>query len=249
MQTSQVILLSSLFVLSSPAAAAQYKSDAMFGVRAGAQASKMTGVPGMLVSEGFYSGYEFTEEYSACPSACVFLSYAIHGTPVGLEARLNYDMLKARTTYDDVEGLTYTTEATFHTIGASAHIKAHPHKGLYLSAGIGCGWNLTPGNFSYSSNSADMDWGDAEVPTDEETAAELSEAFCGNGVVYLPLAIGYESRLGLSVEALWRVGLNDAVTTRPNRHDFGETENRVTTLGLLVGYAIPMDTPDRRRRR
>lgn len=108
MKTSHSILLSSLFVLSSPAATAQYKSDAMFGVRAGAQASKMTGVPGMLVSEGYYSGYEFTEKYSACPSACIFFSYAIHGTPVGLETR---------TTYDDVESLTYTAEAAFHTIG------------------------------------------------------------------------------------------------------------------------------------
>ena len=42
---------------------AQYKSDATVGVRAGAGLSKVTEIPKMLVSEGYYSGYSFTDDF------------------------------------------------------------------------------------------------------------------------------------------------------------------------------------------
>ena len=116
-------------------------------------------------------------------------------------------------------------------------------------AGIGYGWNLTSDIFSYSSNSSEIDWGNSYVPSDEETAEEFSEAFSGNGSVYLPLALGYEFPLGLNVEAFYRKGLNDVITTRSNRHDFGDTDNRINSFGLLVGWGFPMDNPDKHRRR
>ena len=106
------------------------------------------------------------------------------------------------------------------------------YKGLYLSAGIGYGWNLTSDIFSYSSNYSEIDWGDSYVPSDEETAEEFSEAFNGNGSVYLPLALGYEFPLGLNMEAFYRKGLNDVITTHTNRHDFGEADNRINSFGL-----------------
>ncbi len=170
--------------------AAQYKSDATFGVRAGAVFSKISGVGEMLVSEGFYSGYSFTDDFRPSVSANIFFSYRIPQTPIGLEARISYDGINSRTAYSDIEGFAYTLESKFQTLGASAHIKGYAYKGLYLSAGIGYGWNLSSGGFSYSSNSASMDWGVATVPTDEETADEIVEAFRCNGIVYLPLSVG-----------------------------------------------------------
>lgn len=177
----------------------------MVGVRGGVSVCKMMGVPKMLVSEGYYSGYTFSEDYSVCPAAGIFFSYTIRNAPVGLEARFNYDQLKGSATYDDIEGFTYTTEATFHAIGASAHIKGYAYKGFYLSVGIGYCWNLILGKFTYSSNSGDMDWGGQEVPTDRETAEELAEAFSGNGCVFLPLALGYELPNSMSLEAFSQV--------------------------------------------
>lgn len=230
-------------------ASAQYKSDAMVGVRGGVAACKMMGVPKMLVSEGYYSGYTFSEDCGVCPTADIFFSYTIRNAPIGLEARFNYDQLKGSATYDDIEGFTYTTESTFHTIGASAHVKGYAYKGLYLSVGIGYCWNLTPGKFTYSSNSGDMDWGGKEVPTDMETAEEFAEAFGGNGSVFLPLALGYELPNSLSLEAFYHRGLNDVVATRANRHDFGETDNRISSFGIVVGWGFPMDTPDKHRHR
>lgn len=108
---------------------------------------------------------------------------------------------------------------------------------------------MTSDIFSYSSNSSEIDWGDSYVPSDEETAEEFSEAFSENGSVYLPLALGYEFPLGLNVEAFYRKGLNDVITTRSNRHDFGDTDNRINSFGLLVGWGFPMDNPDKHRRR
>lgn len=243
------ILLSIVLTLVEVSSVAQYKSDAIVGVRAGAGLSKVTEIPKMLVSEGYYSGYSFSDDFRLSITANIFLSYKIPQSPIGIEGRIAYDAMNARTTYSDIENFTYTVDVKFQTIGASAHIKGYVYKGLYLSAGIGYGWNLTSDNFSYSSNSSEIDWGDSYVPSDEETAEEFSEAFSGNGSVYLPLALGYEFPLGLNVEAFYRKGLNDVITTRTNRHDFGDTDNRINSFGLLVGWGFPMDNPDKHRRR
>lgn len=245
----KVFLLTLVFVLMSIDLSAQYKSDATVGVRAGAGLSKVTEIPKMLVSEGYYSGYSFTDDFRPSITTNIFLSYKIPQSPIGIEGRIAYDAMNARTTYSDIENFTYTVDVKFQTIGASAHVKGYAYKGLYLSAGIGYGWNLTSDNFSYSSNSSEIDWGDSYVPSDEETAEEFSEAFSGNGSVYLPLALGYEFPLGLNVEAFYRKGLNDVITTRTNRHDFGDTDNRINSFGLLVGWGFPMDNPDKHRRR
>ena len=244
-----VFLVSLVIVLTSIDVSAQYKSDAIVGVRAGAGLSKLTEMPKMLVSEGYYSGYSFTEDFRPSITANIFLFYKIPQSPIGIEGRIAYDAMNARTKYSDLENFTYTVDAKFQTIGASAHIKGYAYKGLYLSAGIGYGWNLTSDSFAYSSNSAEIDWGEYHVPTDEETAEEISEAFSINGSVYLPLALGYELPLGLNVEAFYRKGLNDVITTRTNRHDFGDTDNRINTFGLLVGWGLPMNNPDKHRHR
>ena len=222
---------------------AQYRSDAIVGIRAGASLSKVTEMSKMLVSEGFYSGYSFTDEIRPSIAANIFLSYRIPQSPIGIEGRVTYDAINARTTYSDVEKFTYTIDTQFQTIGASAHIKGYAYKGLYLSVGIGFGWNLTSDNFTYSS--AEKDWGDYHVPTDKETTAEFSEAFRGNGSIYLPLALGYELPFGLNLEAFYRKGLNDAIDTRTNRHDFGDSDNRINSFGLLVGWGLPMDKPNK----
>ena len=63
------------------------------------------------------------------------------------------------------------------------------------------------------------------------------------------MALGYEFPKGLNVEAIYRKGLNDVITTHTNRHDFGEADNRINSFGLLVGWGFPMDNPDKHRRR
>lgn len=243
------ILLSIVLTLVEVSSVAQYKSDAIVGVRAGAGVSKVTEIPKMLVSEGYYSGYSFTDDFRPSITANIFLSYKIPQSPIGIEGRVSYDAINTRTTYNDVEKFTYTVDGRIQTVGASAHVKGYAYKGLFLSAGIGYGWNLTSGIFSYSSNSSEIDWGESHVPTDEETTDEFTEAFGGNELVYLPLSIEYELPLGLTIEAFYRRGLNDVVSTRTNRHDFGESDNRINSFGLLIGWGLPMDNPDKHKRR
>ena len=228
---------------------AQYKSDATYGVKAGADVARLDGVGGMLVSEGYYSGYSFRGGTMPSVSASIFLSYRVPRTRVGLEARMSFDALNTTTTYTDVEGFTYDFDVRLRTLGASAHVKCYVWRGLYLSAGFGYGWSLTPCDITYTSNSQAMDWGDAVVPGDSETASELSESFSAGGRASLPLTLGYELPLGLSVEAFYARGLNDVLTTHPNRYDFGDTDNSLHTLGLLVGWGFAMDAPDKHRHR
>lgn len=248
-KTHKLTLLIAVFVLAYTSATAQYKSNATYGVKAFAGLCKITELPKMLISEGCYSGYSFTEDFRPSFSASIFLSYSIPHSPIGLEGRISYDAIKARTTYSDIEKFTYTIDTKFQTIGVSAHVKGYVFKGLYLSAGIGNGWNLTKNILSYSSNSSEMDWSDFYVPTDEETADEFAEAFSGNGLAYLPLALGYEFPKGLNVEAIYHRGLNDVITTHTNHHDFGETDNRINSFGMLVGWGFPMDSPDKHKHR
>ena len=81
------------FVLTYASATAQYKSDATFGVKAGVSLSKISELPKMLVSEGYYSGYSFTEDFRPSFSASIFLSYKIPQSPIGLEGRISYDAI------------------------------------------------------------------------------------------------------------------------------------------------------------
>lgn len=63
---------------------AQYKSDATVGVRAGAGLSKVTEIPKMLVSEGYYSGYSFTDDFRPSIIANIFLSFKYRNRQLGL---------------------------------------------------------------------------------------------------------------------------------------------------------------------
>lgn len=202
-----------------------------------------------LVSEGFYSGYSFSEEMRVAYSAGLFLSYKIPHSFIGLEARMAYDAHNSRTEYKDIKNFKYTIDAKFQAIGASAHVRGYIFKGLYISAGIGYGWNIRDDAFSYSSNSKDIDWGDSHVPSDKETSDEINEAFSPNGLVYLPLSVGYEHPLGFCVELFYRKSLNDVVSTNVNRHDFGEADNRIDSFGLLLGWSVPMDSVGNHKRR
>lgn len=147
------IVLSVILMISETSMTAQYKSDATYGAKTGVSLSKLTEISKMLVSEGYYSGYSFTEEFKPSVSADIFLSYKIPQSIVGIEARIEYNTINTNTSYSDIQKFTYTIDTKFQTIGASAHVKGYAYKGLYLAAGIGFGWNLTQNSFSYSSNS------------------------------------------------------------------------------------------------
>lgn len=104
------ILLSIVLTLVEVSSFAQYKSDAIVGVRVGAGLSKVTEIPKMLVSEGYYSGYSFTDDFRPSITTNIFLSYKIPQSPIGIEGRIAYDAMNARTTYSDIENFTYTVD-------------------------------------------------------------------------------------------------------------------------------------------
>ncbi|MDY4521801.1 MAG: outer membrane beta-barrel protein [Bacteroidales bacterium] len=242
------IVLLFILVLTNITSKAQYKSDATYGIKVGAMLSKISNVEHMLISEGYYSGYNFSYDYRPSPSASLFFSYKVPHTIIGLEARLSYDAINARATYSDIHSFHYSTDIKLHTLGALTHIKLYTFKGLHIAAGIGYGWNLSGNCFKYSSNSKEIDWGSCIVPSDSDMEEEFVKAFSANGVVYMPLTIGYEFPKGMSLEVFYRKGLNDVIATHSNRHDFGEVDNRINSLGLMVGWGLPMAKPEKHRR-
>lgn len=71
-RTHKSIPLIAVLVLACACAIAQYKSDATYGVKTGENLSKITELPKTLISEGYYSGSNFTEDFRPSSSTSIF---------------------------------------------------------------------------------------------------------------------------------------------------------------------------------
>ena len=130
--TRRVLIFPIILSLAGGEIAAQYKSNSNFGVKAGVCLSKISGIGDMLVSESFYSGYSFTDDFRPSVSANIFFSYQVPRTPIGLEARISY-MQRALLIPSNASSRAY-------------NITEHRNDSQYI--GVSIGWILTKSGFT-----------------------------------------------------------------------------------------------------
>ncbi len=240
-----------LFCAMAMTSRAQYNSNLVFGIKAGAARSLISELSPIFVSEDYYSGYSFEEKESISPTALLFVNYRIDPSPIALEGQLSYFQQATDLVYSDIKEFTYTTKFRYHYLGVGGYIKTSVIKGFNVGVGLRLGINLSPENLTYTSNASEIDWGDnSEIPSDSETQGELRSVIKGLNSTDFGIIGSYELGMGLSIDISYYQGLNDMVETLVNRHEFTNPKNKVSTFQLTVGYAITMDKnkKDSRRR-
>lgn len=231
-------VLITLFFCGSSYVMAQYSAQSVFGVRAGMFMSQISGVDKLLVSEDYYSGYSFTNDYVLSPRAELFFTYRITNVPIAIEASAGYMQNASTITYIDVKDFTYSLDMAYHSVVIGGAVKGYIFRGLNIGAGLKFGLVVTDDKLDYTSNAAELSWGGIQPPSDEETCRELREVIKARNLVEFVPRIGYDFAIGLSVEANMCIGLNDCIETLANRYDLAETSNKSMAFGLSVGYAI-----------
>lgn len=231
---------------------AQYSSNLMFGIKAGATRSLISELSPIFVSEDYYSGYSFEENKLIKPTALLFVNYRIDPSRIALEGQVGYYQQATDLIYSDREDYTYTAKFQYHFLGVGAYIKTNVVKGFNVGVGLRMGINLSPENLLYTSNASEISWGNNDVPpSDSETQLELRSVIKGLNSTDFGIIGSYEFGMGLSVDISYYKGLNDMVETLVNRHDFIDPKNNISSFQLTVGYAITMDKnkKDKRTRR
>lgn len=233
-----------LFLLcgTSAASRAQYSSNLMFGIKAGATRSLIVELPPIFVSEDYYTGYTFAENELIQPTALLFVNYRIDPSRIALEGQVSYYQQATDLIYSDIKDFTYSTKFRYHYLGVGAYIKTNLVKGFNIGVGLRMGINLSPENITYKSNASEISWGDnVAPPSDSETQLELRSVIKGLNCTDFGIIGSYEFGMGLSVDVSYYKGLNDMVETMVNRHDFINPKNKASSFQLTVGYAITMD--------
>lgn len=228
---------------------AQYSSNLMFGIKAGATSSSITKLAPILVSEDYYTNYSFQENSFIKPAALLFMNYRIDPSPIALEGQLGYYQQATDLVYNDIKDFTYTTKFQYHFLGVGAYIKTNIIKGFNVGVGLRMGINLSPENLAYTSNASEISWGEkAPPPPDDETQLEMRSVIKGLNSTDFGITGSYEFKMGLSIDISYYHGLNDMVETLVNRHNFINPQNLASSFQLTVGYAIIMDKNEKDKR-
>ncbi len=221
---------------------AQYSSNLMFGIKAGATRSSISQLSPIFVSEDYYTGYSFEKSQLIKPTALLFANYRIDPSRISLEGQLSYYQQATDLVYSDIKDFTYTTKFQYHYLGVGAFIKSSIVKGFNVGVGLRMGINLSPDNISYTSNASDIIWAnDGMPPPDSETELELRNVIKGLNSTDFGIIASYEFEMGLSVDFTYYKGMNDMIETLVNRHNFINLKNNASSFQLTVGYAITMD--------
>ncbi len=238
MQKNKVrILIIMLLLISSPLSA-QYKHTAMFGIKAGVSYGIISELSTILVSEGYYSNYNFSNSEKAAPSASLFFHYRPTKLWLGMEAAVMYYQQGASTTYTDINTLGYTVDFRYHYAGFGAYLKLYPYAGLHLDLGVRAGFCLTPEQITYSSNQEDDIFARFHYETVAATQDALRDKLKGKTDIGVGGSLGYEFSAGVSVQVTYHYSVLDLIRTEYNLYNWTETTNHAHQFQFSVGYAF-----------
>ena len=217
---------------------AQYKHTAMFGIKAGVSYSAMSDLSAILVSEGYYSNYNFSDASMVAPSASLFFHYRPTKICLGMEADVVYYQQGSSITYTDINTLEYTVDFRYHYAGFGVYLKVYPVAGLHLDLGGRVGFCLTPEHITYTSNQEDEIFNRFHYETVEATQTALRDKLKGKTDIGIGGSLGYEFPAGVSLQLAYHYSVLDLIRTEYNLYNWTETPNHAHQIQFSVGYAF-----------
>jgi hypothetical protein len=206
-----------------------------FGLKAGAVYTRVTGIDKVLVSESFYSSYDFENAYSLGFTGGVFINYRFDESISALYSELSYSRLGNILKYSDINDFKYDFTIKYEFITWELFYKIYAIEGLNIGIGPRIGFNLTPDALFYSSNGEDI------YGPDIRHQQDLRDVLKGRSNFSVGINIGYEFNNGISLDIRYYNGFSDVMETYVNNHHLIETKNAGRTFQFTLGYALPYD--------
>ena len=204
-----------------------------YGFYAGATYSSLDNISTMIIRPVFSTEtYNTSTNYRFGPTVGFFIYNRFKKSSLAIQPEISYAMYGGDFKYNDVDDLNYTMSFNYSYFNVATLAKIHPLGGLFIGLGPQVGFNLSKTNIKYSSNKPTLG-------PDLQVQQSLQEVLKGNTDFSVIAAIGFESQSGLVVEARFKQGVSDAISTLSNGFYFIENQNNSRAFQLTVGYAIP----------
>lgn len=235
-------LLILLFLISSKLLLAQADREITYGFFAGANYSSLSNLQDAIIPNGIYSGYNLDEEAKIGGTGGLLINWKYPYAKISLQTEVSYSKQNTDLNYDDIKGLQYKIHFGYNYLNIGAQLKYYPVEGFYIGAGPYVGFNLTPDNISYTSNSQEL-FADSGAYFESDATVEkvLKESFTGKNHFSVMFSTGYEFSSNISIGARYSLGLTDAVATEENGHRFSENKNICSSISLIIGYSFNFD--------
>jgi hypothetical protein len=204
-----------------------------FGIKAGTTYSKISDLDRVLVSETYYTGYDFKNLYTWGGTAGVYINYKMEETILAIYSEIMYTKLGSLLKYSDVNDFNYDLQIKYNFIAWEMFCKAYVYKGLNIGVGPNLAFNITPDGLFYTSN------GEATYGPDIRVQQDMRNVLKGKSNFSIGTEISYEFDFGVSIEAKYYYGLGDIMETLVNNYHFIETKNACNSFRFTIGYALP----------
>jgi hypothetical protein len=222
--------------------------ELQFGIRAGFNASIITGIPELLVPEDYYTGYSFREHFCFNPDVSIFASYPFEKSWLSLEGALSYYNITGKVSYEDVRNLNYDINIRQHYLGLEVLSRvwlfrdhsfnnSATHGGFNLAVGLRGGVDMNrTGNkikrLTYKSNVNDF------AETDKEMEEALTKVIKSKPELSAVAKIGYQFSFGLSFDFAYYYSFFDIVETKTNPYRFIENKNNAHIAQFTLSYSF-----------
>ena len=211
------------------------EAELNYGIFVGANYNEMTGLQEMIVSEDYFTGYNFDSRNSFGVIGGVFLNYRASNL-FGFQPEITFSTQHGKLRYSDIDDFRYDLAFKYNYMNVGIGFKLYPWENLFVSATPQVGFNITPNNLFYTSNGEDI------YGPDLETQQLMRTAIKGKSNVSIGLGLGYQFLNRIYIEARYYFGVSDMIETLPNSYRFIENTNIANTVQFTIGYTIlPID--------
>ena len=226
-----------MFLLCIASFAMAQESAFKLGVRLSGGYSVNPGVDKILVSEDYYSNYEFKDRGCIVPGASVFFEYHPSKSLFGVECGADYHQKASELKYSDKKELNYKVKPRYNYLGLCAMFKVFPwRQGFSVCAGGRIGANLNSDGIKYESNQEEERFSDYHYGTASETEHLLQEKLTGRPDISVGGGFGYEFKKRITLDLRYFYGLNSTIRTETNDYRWVEYSNHSHNIELSVGY-------------
>jgi hypothetical protein len=210
-------------------------NSTLFGIKAGANYSKVTAIDRVLVSESYYTGYTFNTKYAWGATAGLYINYKLEGSISAIYSEISYNRLGSTLEYSDINAFEYNIDLRYDLITWELCYKAYITPWLPLSIGPRLGFNTSPDALFYSSN------GQAIYGPDIRVQQDMRDVLKGKSEFSIGVGFGIELTNGISFDLRYYHGLSDVMETYVNNYNFIEVKNASRGFQVKLGYVIPYD--------
>lgn len=231
----------SISILISSLVNAQYFQEITYGLHVGANRSTVNNIEPTLIPEGIYSGYSTQENPAIGITAGFFINWKKkHDSLMGIEGDISYSKQSPVFTYENIKDLQYDVKFNYNYLDAGVLFKLYPVEKLYIGFGPTLALNLSPNNLTYTSN-GDTRPGGITFDSDAVVQKVLIESLEGKNYFKATFGLGYEFNSDIIIGVRYHLGLSDAIETKNNGFRFTETNNKINSFSIRIGYRFHFD--------